>query len=79
MRPDTEAPWSAASNGSSRFSESDSSAFASAPRARRWAGEYLYIIQSTNLDGLPIYNKAKLIEEDDQEIYYFFSLFKRAI
>jgi hypothetical protein len=43
------------------------------------AGEYLYIIQSTNLDGLPIYTKGKLIKEADQETYYFLVSSKRAL
>ena len=33
--------------------------------------EYLHIIQSTNLDGLMIYTKGKLVDEDGVETYYF--------
>jgi hypothetical protein len=33
--------------------------------------EYLYVIQSTNLDGLAIYTKGKLVQEADIETYYF--------
>lgn len=34
--------------------------------------EYLYIIQSTNFDGLFIYTKGKLVRQDGVDIYYFF-------
>lgn len=33
--------------------------------------EYLYIIQSTNLEGLMIYTKGKLVQEAEVETYYF--------
>ena len=46
-------------------------------RAR--AREYLYIIQSTNLIGLPIYTKGKLVKETNQESYYFLVSSKRAL
>ena len=46
-------------------------------RAR--AREYLYIIQSTNLTGLPIYTKGKLVKEPNQESYYFLVSSKRAL
>jgi len=39
--------------------------------------EYLYIIQSTNLDGLVIYTKGKLVHEQGVEIYYFLVSSKR--
>lgn len=48
------------------------------PRRRR-AREYLYIIQSTNLAGLPIYTKGKLVKEADEESYYFLVSSKRAL
>jgi hypothetical protein len=35
------------------------------------AKEYLYVIQSTNLNGLPIYSKGKLMKEQGQDVYYF--------
>ena len=35
--------------------------------------EYLYVIQSTNLDGLAIYTKRKLVQEAGVETYYFSS------
>lgn len=41
--------------------------------------EYLYVIQSTNLDGLVIYTKGKLVEAAETEIYYFLVSAKRAI
>ncbi len=41
--------------------------------------EYLYVIQSTNLDGLMIYTKGKLVREAGIETYYFLILSKRAI
>lgn len=40
--------------------------------------EYLHIIQSTNLDGLPIYTKGKLVSEAGIEVYYFLVSAKRA-
>ena len=41
--------------------------------------EYLYVIQSTNLDGLMIYTKCKLVREADTETYYFLVSSKRAL
>jgi len=41
--------------------------------------EYLYVIQSTNLDGLAIYTKGKLVQEEEIETYYFLVSSKRAI
>lgn len=40
--------------------------------------EYLHIIQSTNLEGLPIYTKGKLVSEAGIEVYYFLVSAKRA-
>ena len=48
------------------------------PRRAR-AREYLYVIQSTNLAGLPIYTKGKLVKELNQERYYFLVSSKRAL
>jgi len=48
------------------------------PRRAR-VREILYIIQSTNLTGLPIYTKGKLVKETDQESYYFLVSSKRAV
>lgn len=41
--------------------------------------EYLHIIKSTNLDGLMIYTKGKLIEEAGLDRYYFLVSSKRAL
>jgi hypothetical protein len=41
--------------------------------------EYLYVIQSTNLDGLVIYTKGKLVDEAGIETYYFLVSSKRAM
>lgn len=41
--------------------------------------EYLYIIQSTNLEGLMIYTKGKLVRESGEETYYFLISSKKAI
>lgn len=45
---------------------------------RRRAREVLHIIQSTNLQGIPIYTKGKLVAEADVETYYFLISSKRA-
>lgn len=41
--------------------------------------EYLYVIQSTNLDGLAIYTKGKLVQDAEIETYYFLVSSKRAL
>jgi len=41
--------------------------------------EYLYIIQSPNLDGIAIYTKGKLVHESGEERYYFLVSSKRAL
>jgi hypothetical protein len=41
--------------------------------------EYLYVIQSPNLDGLAIYSKGKLVKQGGTEIYYFLISSKRAL
>jgi hypothetical protein len=46
---------------------------------RSQAKEYLYVIQSTNLDGLMIYTKGKLVREAGIETYYFLISSKKAI
>ncbi len=48
------------------------------PDSKR-AREYLYIIQSTNLDGLAIYSKGKLVTEAGEDTYYFLISSKRAL
>jgi hypothetical protein len=47
--------------------------------SRKKAREYLYIIQSTNLDGIAIYTKGKLVREAGEEVYYFLVSSKRAL
>jgi len=46
---------------------------------RRTGREYLYVIQSTNLEGVMIYTKGKLVQESGVETYYFLVSSKRAI
>ena len=46
---------------------------------RLHAREYLHIIQSTNLEGLMIYTKGKLVQESGVETYYFLISSKRAL
>jgi hypothetical protein len=46
---------------------------------RKKSREYLYVIQSTNLDGLMIYTKGKLVREADTDVYYFLISSKKAI
>ena len=41
--------------------------------------EYLYVIQSPNLDGLAVYSKGKLVRERGTESYYFLVSSKRAL
>ncbi len=40
--------------------------------------EYLYIIQSVNLDGLPIYTKGKFVRHWGEDTFYFLISSKRA-
>lgn len=47
--------------------------------SRAQSREYLYVIQSTNLEGLMIYTKGKLMREADTETYYFLISSKKAI
>jgi len=46
---------------------------------RKHSREYVYVIQSTNLDGLMIYTKGKLVTEAGIDTYYFLISSKRAI
>jgi len=46
---------------------------------RKQAREYLYIIASTNLDGMPIYTKGKLMRETDRETFYLLISSKRSL
>ena len=43
------------------------------------AREYLYVIQSTNLDGIMIYTKGKLVSDVETETYYFLVSSKKAV
>lgn len=47
-----------------------------------WRGsnvEILYIIQATNLEGLMVYSKGKLVHEDGADRFYFLISSKRAV
>jgi hypothetical protein len=46
---------------------------------RQQRTEYLHVIQSTNLDGLMIYTKGKLVEEAGIDRYYFLVSSKKAV
>ena len=46
---------------------------------RQHSKEYLYVIQSTNLDGRVIYTKGKLVSESGIETYYFLVSSKKAM
>lgn len=46
---------------------------------RSGAREYLYVIQSTNLEGLIIYSKGKLVRERGEDHFYFLISSKRAL
>ncbi len=41
--------------------------------------EYLYVIQATNLEGIMIYSKGKLVPEAHEETFYFLVSAKRAL
>jgi len=47
--------------------------------SRKQSREQLYVIQSTNLEGLMIYTKGKLVREADTELYYFLISSKKAM
>ena len=46
---------------------------------RKASKELLYVIQSTNLEGLAIYTKGKFVREEAMETYYFLISSKRAL
>lgn len=46
---------------------------------RKGIREYLHIIQSTNLEGVMIYTKGKLVQEAGIETYYFLVSSKKAV
>ena len=47
--------------------------------SREQSKEYLYVIQSTNLEGLMIYTKGKLVRQAGTDSYYFLISSKKAI
>jgi hypothetical protein len=46
-------------------------------RSRRT--EYLYVIQSTNFEGVMVYSKGKLISDGGEDRFYFLVSSKRAL
>ena len=46
---------------------------------RKRATEYLYVIQSTNLDGIFIYTKGRFVRKDELEYFYLLVSAKRAV
>jgi hypothetical protein len=46
---------------------------------RKPGREYLYVIQGTNLDGVAVYSKGKLVREAGSDVYYFLISSKRAL
>jgi len=46
---------------------------------RKQVREYLHVIQSTNLEGVMIYTKGKLVQETGIETYYFLISSKKAV
>jgi hypothetical protein len=45
----------------------------------RSSKEYLYGIQSTNLEGLAIYSRGKLVRESGIDVHYFLVWSKRVV
>ena len=41
--------------------------------------EYFYVIQATNLEGIMIYSKGKLVPEPPEETFYFLVSSKKAL
>ncbi|MEP7337349.1 MAG: hypothetical protein ABI977_06355 [Acidobacteriota bacterium] len=50
----------------------------STSQLRKQAKEYLYVIESVNLDGMAIYTKGKLVREAGRDTYYFLISSKRS-
>ena len=48
-------------------------------RRRSSRTEYLYVIQSTNLEGVMVYSNGKLVREHGEDHYYFLVAAKRAL
>ena len=46
---------------------------------RQQRSEYLHIIQATNLDGVMVYSRGKLVEEAGTDHYYFLVSSKKAL
>jgi hypothetical protein len=46
---------------------------------RKLRTEYLYVIQATNLEGVMVYSKGKLIQEHGEDHFYFLISSKRAL
>jgi len=46
-------------------------------RSRRT--EFIYVIQATNLEGVMVYSKGKLVREHGEDHYYFLISAKRAL
>jgi len=53
--------------------------FRSRSRKRTQRVEYLYVIQATNLEGIMIYSKGKLVPQRTDETFYFLVSSKRAL
>ena len=51
----------------------------STSRLRKGRTEYLYVIQSTNLEGLLVYSKGRLVSAAGRDRYYFLVSAKRAL
>lgn len=47
--------------------------------SREQSREYLHVIQGTNLDGIVIYTKGKLVQDQESETYYFLISSKRSL
>ena len=41
-------------------------------RAKRYAGEKLYVIKSFSYDGALIYTKGAIVRQEDREVFYVF-------
>ena len=48
-------------------------------RYRSKRTEHLYVIQSTNLEGVMVYSKGKLVREQGEDHFYFLVSAKRAL
>jgi len=48
-------------------------------RQRSKRTEYLYVIQATNLEGVMVYSKGKLVQEHGEDHFYFLVSAKRAL